>query len=1029
VASRKRSLTEKAASRIGTLRNSRGPAVWTSDGAALVTASRDGGFLVWDAETRRVVAQSEQRYRCTAFSTHGHFVATLSEHELAISDMRTGRKIAATEPANTEEEITSIAWSPDGKFIATASYSGDVNLWTPAGLDHVAKLTFSADNPDQTDVMLTLTWSTDSTRLAGASYDGWVWDISNLTEPRSVKTQVGLYDVAWSPDAKSRWLVAGSSQRVIEIYDGQSLKQLNLLEGHSGHVRRIAFSGDGEILASYGDEGTIRIWNAGDWRMLNSIAVNAHRSLAFRPHSYEFLVSPSHAHAVQLWALDVGRLRSDYDSSSTISYKSAKVVLVGDSGVGKTGLGWRLAHGAFKEHSSTHGQQFWVLDRVSDTADAVQREAVLWDLAGQPDYRLIHALFLDDADIALLLYDPTHATNPLSGVEYWINQLRLCSTEGGVSDGCGPPSALVAARADRGTARISNEEIAAFCQQKGLRAHFYSSAKSGEGVDDIVTWIANNINWDDKPSTITTTTFKIVKDHVLSLKESRQGGEDIVLSIPELGKLLSREFKGQRFTEGDIATAVANLSNHGYVSIVKTSNGAIRVLLIPELLNNLAASFVLEARRNRKGLGSLTESALLQREYHFPEIQHLSESDQDVLIDSTVTTFLKHNICFRETAPLNKASFIVFPELINLARPDIPDDANITESVSYIVSGSTENVYASLVVLLGYTNTFTRTNQWRNQARYEVGEGLVCGFRLEEEGPGKISFVLYFGENVGESVRNLFKSLFESFLSRHEVLVRRLEPVLCGQGHQLNRVVVREFSEAGEESSFCNRCGSPVTIPDDSSLTPLDLAQAATVRGEALVADQRSRLEQALFRLSTYAGEQRRLGLKCFVSYAWGDPEHERWVERKLATDLTKAGIEVVLDRWHNADVGASVPRFVDLVESANYVVVVGTPGYRKKYDNIDPKRGYVVAAEGDIVGMRMIGTELGKRTVLPVLLAGDEGESFPPLLRARVFSDFRREAQYARELINLIMTIYQIDRRNPLAIEIGDMLQGAFQE
>jgi len=35
--------------------------------------------------------------------------------------------------------------------------------------------------------------------------------------------------------------------------------------------------------------------------------------------------------------------------------------MVGDTGVGKTGLGWRPAHGEFKEHASTHGQQFWPL--------------------------------------------------------------------------------------------------------------------------------------------------------------------------------------------------------------------------------------------------------------------------------------------------------------------------------------------------------------------------------------------------------------------------------------------------------------------------------------------------------------------------------------------------------------------------------------------------------------------------------------------------------------------------------------------
>ena len=65
--------------------------------------------------------------------------------------------------------------------------------------------------------------------------------------------------------------------------------------------------------------------------------------------------------------------------------------------------------------------------------------------------------------------------------------------------------------------------------------------------------------------------------------------------------------------------------------------------------------------------------------------------------------------------------------------------------MAYTVSGPTENVFASLVVLLGYTHTFTRTNQWQNNARYEVGDGLVCGFRQEAERDGELDFVLCFG--------------------------------------------------------------------------------------------------------------------------------------------------------------------------------------------------------------------------------------------------------------------------------------------
>ena len=99
-----------------------------------------------------------------------------------------------------------------------------------------------------------------------------------------------------------------------------------------------------------------------------------------------------------------------------------------------------------------------------------------------------------------------------------------------------------------------------------------------------------------------------------------------------------------------------------------------------------------------------------------------------MLLDAAALLFLEHNVCFRETDPLRLEPFLVFPELINLKKP-AEDEAATEEGVAYTVSGPTENVFASLVVLLGYTHTFTRTAQWHNNARYEVGDKLVCGFR------------------------------------------------------------------------------------------------------------------------------------------------------------------------------------------------------------------------------------------------------------------------------------------------------------
>jgi hypothetical protein len=66
-----------------------------------------------------------------------------------------------------------------------------------------------------------------------------------------------------------------------------------------------------------------------------------------------------------------------------------------------------------------------------------------------------------------------------------------------------------------------------------------------------------------------------------------------------------------------------------------------------------------------------------------------------------------------------------------------------------------------------------------------------------------------------------------------------------------------------------------------------------------------------------------------FISYAWGDPQHERWVE-ELADYLENADVAVIFDRWHNRP-GTSISRFIESIEASNFVCPVGTPRYRLK--------------------------------------------------------------------------------------------------
>ena len=72
--------------------------------------------------------------------------------------------------------------------------------------------------------------------------------------------------------------------------------------------------------------------------------------------------------------------------------------------------------------------------------------------------------------------------------------------------------------------------------------------------------------------------------------------------------------------------------------------------------------------------------------------------------------------------------------------------------------------------------------------------------------------------------------------------------------------------------------------------------------------------------------------------------------------------------------------RFVERIEKSDRIVMIGTPLYRRKYENKDASAGYVVAAEVDLIHNRLLGTEPQKQSVLPLLLAGEKSLGGPEL-------------------------------------------------
>ena len=409
-------------------------------------------------------------------------------------------------------------------------------------------------------------------------------------------------------------------------------------------------------------------------------------------------------------------------------------------------------------------------------------------------------------------------------------------------------------------------------------------------------------------------------------------------------------------------TAVGHLANHGYVIQLKRASGEEAILLAPDLFKNLASSIVLEARRHERGLGLVDEARLLGGDYPLPELASITPDVATTLLDAIAGLFLQRNLCFRET--INDRTCLVFPSLINERRPPA-GDPGFTDDVSYSVSGAVETVYAALVVQLGYTNLFRRDHHWQNQAQYELEPGETCGFRLSAESDGEIELVLSYSGGAGDDTHKLFQGAVERFLKRRPVQIGRLPSVTCAQAHVQERAAVRKAITDGRPFFFCDICGAKLSTPGIDDIGMPTPQHAAAVLEAEETADRRTSYEVALAWVKAFRRDRGNADKKpsCFISYAWGDPGHERWVER-LADRLQNADVLVTLDKWHNPP-GAAVSRFIERIAASDFVCSVGTPLYlrKDKTQNTDP----VVQAE-----LRLIKSKLMKRdgvhdTVIPL--------------------------------------------------------------
>jgi WD40 repeat protein len=407
---------------------------FSPDGKFVLTGSLDNTAKLWDAATGaevRTFSGHTGPVESVAFSPDGKYVLTGSRDKTAkLWDAATGALVQTfydpTNVVRTSVELKrsnhSMAFSPDGKYVLTASDDGTPKLWDAAtgalvrtfsghtnivrsvafspdgnyvltgGLDDTARLWDAATGAEvytfeHASWVYSVAFSPDGKYVLTGTSNATLWDTATGVLVRTFTGVAnGAIGVAFSPDGS--YLLTGSlGQQTAMMWDVTSGALVRTFSGHTDSVDAVAFSPDGKVVLTGSSDRTAKLWDATSSAAVRTFSGHKDiiESVAFSPDG-KYVLTGSDDGTAKLWdaaTCEVVRTFSGHtDAVWSVAFSpDGKYVLTGS--LDKTAKLWEVATGAVVRTFTGHTAPVWSVAFSPDgkyvLTGSQDRTAKLWD--------------------------------------------------------------------------------------------------------------------------------------------------------------------------------------------------------------------------------------------------------------------------------------------------------------------------------------------------------------------------------------------------------------------------------------------------------------------------------------------------------------------------------------------------------------------------------------------------------------------------------------------------------------------------